>query len=203
MPYHAHMRFHSILPSLLSLCLFFAFSCQEKDWRKELEKEQAKYMQEVAKTQEFLLLNKKDNYSIPNSANSVEEAILAFVREARTKDDPETMLTLMSEKELREILYPHVLGTGTSLDSNPFPRYEEMIRNRRKMGLERFKEDVGKDPSWSKVEYKVTEERKYGPITGYKIGFLLLKGKKREIKTEAVKMVIGHKGQFKVAVIGP
>lgn len=187
-------------PLFLLILTFLA--CGKKDWREEMQKEQEAHLREVARTNAFLLEFKNDNYFIPNSSTTLDYALLRFFREAKNQDDPERIETLMSEKELREIFYPNVLGTGTALDSTPFPEYEEMIRGRRKLGLVRFQEASEKD-NWFRIEFKVADTRIYGPIKGHKISEAILIGKKRTKKTEAVKMVIEHKGQFKVAILGP
>lgn len=188
---------------LFLFLLFSIFHCKEKDWREEIEKQEQEYLKEVRKTHEFLLLNRKTSYKIANSQPTLKDAIIQFLKDAPKYKDPNEIPSLMNEDELKEILYPHVLGTGTALDSNPFPRYEEMIRDRRKLALIRINENTNKI-KWDNIKFSVSELRNYGPLVGHKIDKInLINNNGNAIKLENIKMVIEHQGQFKVAVIGP
>lgn len=193
--------FHSIL--LLILLILSSANCKDsgQDFRKELEAKNQEWLAEVAETHKALIESQKDYYSIATHSPDKDTAIRNFLREIQTAKDANSMKHLFTEEELRSILYPNVLGSGTALDSNRLDNYEELIRERRRVVFDRLKELLQGIPI-SKVEIEWELPRSYRVLNGHKPSKVLIHHNGKTTKLDHIKMIIEHKGQFKVAVIG-
>jgi hypothetical protein len=186
---------------LTSFLILFCINCGKKDWRDEMDAENAKLEKSLEADHKKLLSLKKDSYSIENSSKSRDQAVVSYLQ-AMSKYSPGENPYSLNQKELLEILYPNSLGIGTSLDKTPLDNYQTIVWDRKIMAENKLNKKLSGNIKVLKVNWQ-ENTRKYGALTGHKPDSIIITidGKNDVIKE--IKQVIEHNGQFKVAVVAP
>jgi len=186
----------SILILLSFLVLLSAASCKKKDWREELQNADWKVLHKD------LLTKQKLDFDLKGGFSNRDELLRAWFLSIRQNPQGTWEDFVLTEEEYENFFLPHTLGTGTSLDTTPLETYLPMIRERRKMGLDKVLRTV--QSSNGKIHSISWREggRQYGPWFVQKPDSILLEGAGSP-KIEEIKQVVQYKGKWKVAVLAP
>ena len=188
---------------LTIISLLFINYCKEKDWREELDAINEERNLQIKEDHKLLLKQQVQEFSISYSSKSKEEAIINYLQNLEKDHKSDYSKYSFNKSELRNILYPNTLGYGTVLDNMPLKEYEQLVWGRKILGESMILEKIqGKSLKVKKIEWKQKPFR-YGVLMGYtpEIIEISLNGKLKNIKE--IKQIIGHNGQFKVAIIAP
>ncbi|MCX7997877.1 MAG: hypothetical protein N3A69_02855 [Leptospiraceae bacterium] len=175
--------------------IFFIFNCKPSSHAKSQEE----YEQKISKLHEYYKSQIKETYEISNSARNVEEAIMNFLNEVAQGNGE--YKTLCDEREIKEIFLPNNYNTGTIISFQEPEEAWKTISIRRQFGLEELERKLkGKKLVLSKIKIK-SEVRNLNSLKGHVPSQIVVNVNSEELSIEQIKLIIEHKGQFKVCVV--
>ncbi|WP_244242625.1 hypothetical protein [Leptospira bouyouniensis] len=136
---------------------------------------------------------------------SVNEAVKQFLIEVRNSNqvDSVELKSLVNQKEKDYILYPNILGYGTSLDVTPIDDYNKMIRSFEVLALTKLKEKQYKEVDLKSLKILVKSVQDYGKSKFHKIGMVIVTTPKGRVEITEIRSVIQLGNRYKVAILSP
>jgi len=179
------------------IILILLFSCKEDDWRDNLNLGEIPL--EIKKTHETLYKHQKENYIINNSSKTKEEAIVKYIQSMASHKNYSKYI--FSKEEYIEIYLPNTIGYGTLLDTTYLDNYIEILLNRKEIAQDQLLSLV-KDKKVTVERIEWSSSKPYRAIEGWKPKIFVTINK-QPYTIDNIKQVVGHNGQFKVAIIAP
>jgi hypothetical protein len=157
----------------------------------------AEYEQKVAQIQAVYQSQIKETYQIDGSFKSREEAVLSFIKDVSRGilDSP----FLCSEQETKEILLPNTYNTGTITSMQEPEEAWNLMKMRRHYGLENLRRSL-EGKKILDIQYKWKKARELNSLLGHSPK-LIIQTDKGSFESEEIRLVIEHKGQFKVCIV--
>lgn len=137
--------------------------------------------------------------------SSVEEAVKQFLVEVRKTNQSESteLKSLVNQKEKDYILYPNILGYGTSLDVTPIEDYNKMISSFEVLALGKLKEKPYQVTDLKTIKVLVKSVKDYGKTKFHKIGLVIVTTPKGKVEITEIKSVMQLGNRYKVAILSP
>ncbi|PKA16776.1 hypothetical protein [Leptospira haakeii] len=182
---------------LFIFILFNVFFCEKVDKGDDPE-----YENRLKETLSRYKSNIKEDYTISETSNTKEEAIKKYL-EAVQRNEPDRFI--FSKEEYFNIFLPNTLGMETLTSKMPEKEAWELTDIRRKAALSRiqdiFKANPGKSFTITKLTWR-DDPKIMNAITGYRVGTLEIRIGNHTHTIEEIRLIVGHKGKYKVCVIG-
>lgn len=185
---------------LLLVCL--AFACKKEKQELNIQNEAQRLKLEESK--KILTERKSFNYSL-QGYTSVEEAVKIFLIEVRKTNQIESaqLKSLVDQTEKEFILYPNILGYGTSLDVTPLDDYNKMIRSFEILALRKLKEKPYAESDLKSIKILMKSVQDYGKTKFHKIGLVIISTPKGKVEIGEIRSVIQLGNRYKVAILAP
>ncbi|MCZ8154931.1 MAG: hypothetical protein O9264_02350 [Leptospira sp.] len=187
---------HYIIVAILSLN-----QCDSKNpFREEIDLKNREQTVQMELQRKKILEMKQVGCKLSPHIISKEDAIQNFLIELQ-KTPTANLKTLTSNDEDLGCIFPHTVGFGTALDFTPILEYQNLMQQRREMGLRTIREKIQNHPfkikalSWEKP-------RNYNGIYGHKPSSLVISSNGKNHYLSEIKMVFEVNGTFKVGVLG-
>lgn len=189
--------FHKILAlSILSFLLLS--SCKDENQKKKEE-----YQRQLDETKKILLEKQKEQYVIENSFADPETAVRSFLNAIIQSNEKNVEKYSFGREESENILLPNLIGDKSIIANIPLDQALEMLRLRRELGIKRIADSTeGKRVSVKRVIFN-PKKRILNRLVGYEVEKVELNVAGKTVFSEQIKLVVEHKGQFKVAVVSP
>lgn len=187
---------------LMLLLVSLAFACKKE--KQELNTQNESQRVKLEESKKVLTERKSLNYSL-QGYSSVEEAVKNFLIEVRKTNQFESaqLKSLVDQTEKEFILYPNILGYGTSLDVTPLDDYNKMIRSFEILALGKLKEKPYTESDLKSIKIMVRSVQDYGKTKFHKIGLVIITTPKGKIEIGEIRSVIQLGNRYKVAILAP
>ncbi|TGL08120.1 hypothetical protein EHQ43_03500 [Leptospira bouyouniensis] len=187
--------------------IFFIIICLWVNCKKEnIEKNSSNEIQnlKLEESKKILMERSSSNFPLQGYA-SVNEAVKQFLIEVRNSNqvDSVELKSLVNQKEKDYILYPNILGYGTSLDVTPIDDYNKMIRSFEVLALTKLKEKQYKEVDLKSLKILVKSVQDYGKSKFHKIGMVIVTTPKGRVEITEIRSVIQLGNRYKVAILSP
>lgn len=184
------------------LLVSFAFVCKKENQEVNTQNESQRL--KLEETKKILTERKTLNYSL-QGYSSVEEAVKNFLIEVRKTNQIEStqLKSLVDQTEKEFILYPNILGYGTSLDVTPLDDYNKMIRSFEILALGKLKEKPYTESDLKSIKIMIKSVQDYGKTKFHKIGLVIITTSKGKIEIGEIRSVIQLGNRYKVAILAP
>jgi hypothetical protein len=152
------------------------------------------------------ILKERSSANLPlEGYSSVEEAVKQFLVEVRKTNHSESteLKSLVNQKEKDYILYPNILGYGTSLDVTPIEDYNKMISSFEVLALGKLKEKPYQVTDLKTIKVLVKSVQDYGKTKFHKIGLVNISTPKGRVEITEIRSVIQLGNRYKVAILAP
>ncbi|MGE8721008.1 hypothetical protein ACO2KH_08905 [Leptospira terpstrae] len=188
---------------IITLLIILTFSQCKKD-KEELTSTNELQKLKLEESKKILLERSTSNLSLVGYP-SLEEAVKNFLIEVRNTNQIESakLKSLVDQKEKDFILYPNILGYGTSLDVTPLDDYNKMIRSFEVLALGKLKEKPYKVTDLKSIKILVKSVQEYGKTKFHKIGLVIISTQKGKVEISEIRSVIQFQNKFKVAILSP
>ncbi|TGK90300.1 hypothetical protein EHQ23_01715 [Leptospira bourretii] len=187
---------------LMLLLVSLVFACKKE--KQELNTQNELQRLKLEESKKILTERKSLNYSL-QGYSSVEEAVKNFLIEVRKTNQIESaqLKSLVDQTEKEFILYPNILGYGTSLDVTPLDDYNKMIRSFEILALGKLKEKSYTESDLKSIKIMVRSVKDYGKTKFHKIGLVIIGTPKGKIEIGEIRSVIQLGNRYKVAILAP
>ena len=195
------MKTKATILTILFTFLFAAHCRQEPQTPKRFGTPSAVVAKELKRRRELIAGRIKDRYDIKNTRSSRDAIIRAFVRATAAGDLKRARSLVFNREEYENILWPNLPDTFTMNHGMSPERASSLAMMKRDMGLSRLITRLrGKRIRLKQIEWK-SEKRVYNALIGHRPWRIVVEIDGRERVLEQIRMVIEHRGRFKIAVV--
>ncbi|PJZ76861.1 hypothetical protein [Leptospira neocaledonica] len=160
------------------------------------------YDKKIEEAREYLKAHIKDRYEISETSDTRDQAILNYLNSV-SKGEPNKFLC--SKEEYIDVFLPNTLEEGTLTTNMPLEQAWEITNLRRTVALEKLQNELKGAPK-GKIQVQTLtwrdDVRILNSLKGHRVGTLIIKVGTKSISLEQIRLVIEHKGKFKLCVIG-
>ncbi|PJZ69273.1 hypothetical protein CH373_14395 [Leptospira perolatii] len=184
--------------TILVICSFAILSTLTYSGCKKPKTERQLQIEETHKVYQERI---KDSYEISEASESREEAVASFLKSVASGKPDHYIFT---KEEYLNIFLPNTLNEGTLTANMTEEEAWEITAVRRAAALDHIKSTLkGIKPNQIKVETIRWKKpiRKLNALDGYPIGVVEIRVGKEVRTIEEIRLVVGHKGKYKVCVI--
>lgn len=182
----------------LITCFSFFASCNQKDWREEVQPIDWKILHK-----DTLASKRKDFVLIGGDFSSKDELLTKWFESIQKNPNSGSYEYVLTDEEYKNFFLPHTIGLGTALDTTPLETYWPMFLHRKEMGLQKIKDTISHSNGTIQKIYWRDSSRQFGPWIGYKPESIEFGVPGKSTKIEEVKQVVKYRNKWKIAVIAP
>ncbi|EIE00188.1 hypothetical protein [Leptospira licerasiae] len=172
------------------------------DCKKEYKGDDPEYFKKIEESQAYLKARIKDQYEISDLSNTKEEAIYRFLEAVQ---NGQTDRYIFTKEEYINIFLPNTLDENTLSNTMPLEQAWKFTDMRRYIALESLQNLFKKHKNQKfKIETLTWREdvRQLKALKGHRVGNLTISFGNEKATLEEVRLVVEHRGKFKVCVIG-
>ncbi|MEI7012679.1 hypothetical protein [Leptospira licerasiae] len=172
------------------------------DCKKEYKGDDPEYFKKIEESKAYLKARIKDEYEISDLSNTKEEAVYRFL-EAVQKE--QTDRYIFTKEEYINIFLPNTMDENTLSNTMPLEQAWKFTDMRRYIALESLQNLFKKHKNQKfKIETLTWREdvRQLKALKGHRVGNLTISFGNEKATLEEVRLVVEHRGKFKVCVIG-
>ncbi|GBF37077.1 hypothetical protein [Leptospira johnsonii] len=172
------------------------------DCKKEYKGDDPEYFKKIEESQAYLKARIKDSYEISDLSNTKEEAVYRFLEAVQNE---QTDRYIFTKEEYINIFLPNTLDENTLSTTMPLEQAWKFTDMRRYIALESLQNLFKKH---KKQKFKIEtltwreEVRQLKALKGHRVGNLTISFGNEKATLEEVRLVVEHRGKFKVCVIG-
>ncbi|XDD46408.1 hypothetical protein AB3N60_17145 [Leptospira sp. WS39.C2] len=187
---------------IIFIIVSLAFTCKKENNELNTSNETQKLKLEESK--KILKQRLTSNFPLEGYP-SLDEAVKQFLLEVRKTNQIESaeLNSLVNQKEKDYILYPNILGYGTSLDVTPIEDYNKMIRSFEVLALGKLKDKPYKEVDLKSIKVLIKTVQDYGKTKFHKIGLVIVTTPKGRVEITEIRSVIQLGDRYKVAILSP
>ncbi|MGJ4789896.1 hypothetical protein [Leptospira koniambonensis] len=172
------------------------------DCNKEYKGDDPEYFKKVEETKSYLKAHVKEEYEIPETSLTKEVAVLRYLEAVQNGQIDKYIFT---KDEYIDIFIANSTGENILANNMTLDQLRSFTDLRRMIAIEKLQNIFNK---YKGRKFKIEtltwrpEVRKLNVLIGHRIGTLTISFGKEKVDLEEIKLVIEHKGKFKVCVIG-
>ncbi|TGM96118.1 hypothetical protein [Leptospira dzoumogneensis] len=170
--------------------------------KKEKTEGDPEYQKKVEEARNYLRAHIKDNYDISETSATRDDAVLNYLEAV---NQGKTDKYICTKQEYFDVFLPNTLEESTLTSNMPLEQAWEITELRRKVALEQLQEVLKKEKNKPiKIEALTWRDqiRQLNVLKGHRVGNLVIRVGNKSVTLEQVRLVIEHKGKFKLCVIG-
>ncbi|PJZ24340.1 hypothetical protein CH352_16415 [Leptospira hartskeerlii] len=170
--------------------------------KKEYKGDDPEYFKKIEESQAYLRARIKDNYEISDLSNTKEEAVYRFLEAVQ---NGQTDRYIFTKDEYINIFLPNTMDENTLSNTMPLEQAWKFTDMRRFIALENLQNLFKKHKTQKfKIETLTWREdvRQLKALKGHRVGNLTISFGNEKVTLEEVRLVVEHRGKFKVCVIG-
>ncbi|TGL35395.1 hypothetical protein EHQ52_13100 [Leptospira koniambonensis] len=179
------------------LLIIISYNC-----KKEKPEGDPEYQKKVEEARNYLKAHIKESYDISETSPTRDAAVSNYLDAVNRG---ETDKYLCTKQEYLDVFLPNTLEESTLTSNMPLEQAWEITELRRKVALEQLQDVLKKEKNKPiKIETLTWRDqvRQLNVLKGHRVGNLVIRVGNRSISLEQIRLVIEHKGKFKLCVIG-
>ncbi|MEI1280373.1 hypothetical protein V6Z05_18715 [Leptospira venezuelensis] len=179
------------------LLIIISYNC-----KKEQAEGDPEYQKKVEEARKYLKAHIHESYDISETSATRDSAVANYLDAVNRGQTDKYICT---KQEYLDIFLPNTLEENTLTSNMPLDQAWEITELRRKVALEQLQAVLKKEKNKPiKIETLTWRDqvRQLNVLKGHRVGNLIIRVGNRSIMLEQIRLVIEHKGKFKLCVIG-
>lgn len=189
-------RIHNLL-FITFFLIITSYNC-----KKERTEGDPEYQKKVEEARNYLKAHIKDSYDISETSDTRDAAVINYLEALNHGKADKYICT---KQEYLDVFLPNTLEESTLTSNMPLEQAWEITELRRKVALEQLQEVLKKEKNKPiKIETLTWRDqiRQLNVLKGHRVGTLIIRVGNKSVSLEQIRLVIEHKGKFKLCVIG-